>query len=55
MKFLHGDVYRAYSFVGDAAGAIFLIGIGWADRAALRTVELASLPHSHQKQDLNTW
>ncbi len=29
-KFLHGDVYRAYSFVGDAAGAIFLIGIGWA-------------------------
>ena len=30
VKFLHGDVYRAYSFVGDAAGAIFLIGIGWA-------------------------
>ena len=29
-KFLHGDVYRAYSFVGDAAGVIFLVGIGWA-------------------------
>ena len=30
LKFLHGNVYRAYAFVGDAAGAIFLIGIGWA-------------------------
>jgi Fe-S oxidoreductase/nitrate reductase gamma subunit len=29
-KFLHGDVYRAYSFVGDAAGVLFLIGVGWA-------------------------
>ncbi|HVM09478.1 MAG TPA: heterodisulfide reductase-related iron-sulfur binding cluster [Acidimicrobiales bacterium] len=29
-KFLHGDVYKAYSFVGDAAGVLFLVGIGWA-------------------------
>jgi len=29
-KFLHGDVYRAYAAVGDAAGLIFLIGIVWA-------------------------
>lgn len=29
-KFLHGNVYRAYSFVGDAAGLVFLVGIGWA-------------------------
>ncbi len=29
-KFLHGDIYRAYSFVGDAAGVLFLIGVGWA-------------------------
>ncbi|HEU5083004.1 MAG TPA: heterodisulfide reductase-related iron-sulfur binding cluster [Acidimicrobiales bacterium] len=29
-KFLHGDVYKAYSFVGDAAGVLFLIGVGWA-------------------------
>lgn len=29
-KFLHGQVYQAYSFVGDAAGAIFLGGIAWA-------------------------
>ncbi|MCY4664893.1 MAG: hypothetical protein OXC00_09520 [Acidimicrobiaceae bacterium] len=29
-KFLHGDVYRAYSAVGDAAGAVFVIGMLWA-------------------------
>jgi Fe-S oxidoreductase/nitrate reductase gamma subunit len=29
-KFLHGRVYQTYSFVGDAAGLIFVIGIGWA-------------------------
>ncbi len=29
-KFLNGDVYRAYAFVGDAAGVLFLTGIGWA-------------------------
>ena len=29
-KFLHGRTYQAYSFVGDAAGLIFVIGIGWA-------------------------
>jgi Fe-S oxidoreductase/nitrate reductase gamma subunit len=29
-KFLHGRVYMAYSFVGDAAGLLFLIGVGWA-------------------------
>ncbi len=30
LKFLHGDVYRGYSLVGDAAGAVFVVGIGWA-------------------------
>jgi nitrate reductase gamma subunit len=30
LKFLHGDVYRGYSLVGDVAGVVFLVGIGWA-------------------------
>jgi len=30
IKFLHGDVYRAYTAVGDIAGALFLIGVLWA-------------------------
>ena len=30
LKFLHGDVYRAYSVIGDAAGALFVLGIVWA-------------------------
>ncbi len=29
-KFLHGDVYRAYAAVGDAAGLVFFVGIVWA-------------------------
>jgi Fe-S oxidoreductase/nitrate reductase gamma subunit len=29
-KFLHGDVYRAYSLVGDVAGAAFVAGVVWA-------------------------
>ncbi len=29
-KFLHGDIYKAYTFVGDAAGVLFLIGVFWA-------------------------
>jgi Fe-S oxidoreductase/nitrate reductase gamma subunit len=29
-KFLHGTTYQAYAFVGDAAGVVFLVGIGWA-------------------------
>jgi Fe-S oxidoreductase len=29
-KFLHGDVYRGYSLVADVAGALFVIGVGWA-------------------------
>jgi Fe-S oxidoreductase len=29
-KFLHGDVYRAYSFVGDLAGLLFVVGVVWA-------------------------
>ena len=33
LKFLHGDVYRAYTLVGDVAGVLFLIGVG---RAILR-------------------
>ena len=30
IKFLHGDVYRAYALVGDVAGILFLVGIFWA-------------------------
>ena len=29
-KFLHGRTYMAYSFVGDLAGTVFLVGIVWA-------------------------
>jgi Fe-S oxidoreductase/nitrate reductase gamma subunit len=29
-KFLHGQVYQGYKFVGDTAGILFLIGIAWA-------------------------
>jgi Fe-S oxidoreductase/nitrate reductase gamma subunit len=30
MKFLHGQVYQAYSLVGDVAGALFTLGVLWA-------------------------
>jgi Fe-S oxidoreductase/nitrate reductase gamma subunit len=30
LKFLHGDVYRGYSLVGDVAGVLFLAGVIWA-------------------------
>ena len=30
LKFLHGRTYQAYSFVGDLAGLVFLVGIVWA-------------------------
>ncbi|MPY95494.1 MAG: iron-sulfur protein, partial [Acidimicrobiia bacterium] len=30
MKFLHGQVYEAYSFVGDAAGLMLVAGTLWA-------------------------
>lgn len=30
LKFLHGGVYQGYKFVGDTAGVLFVIGIGWA-------------------------
>ncbi|MDY7104630.1 MAG: heterodisulfide reductase-related iron-sulfur binding cluster [Actinomycetota bacterium] len=30
LKFLHGDVYKAYSLVGDVGGLVFLAGIVWA-------------------------
>ena len=30
LKFLHGDVYRAYAAIGDGAGLVFVIGIIWA-------------------------
>jgi Fe-S oxidoreductase len=29
-EFLHGGVYEGYKFVGDTAGLLFVIGIGWA-------------------------
>ncbi|MDA2957491.1 MAG: heterodisulfide reductase-related iron-sulfur binding cluster [Actinomycetota bacterium] len=30
LKFLHGDVYRGYVFVGDFAGLMFTAGVVWA-------------------------
>jgi Fe-S oxidoreductase/predicted flap endonuclease-1-like 5' DNA nuclease/nitrate reductase gamma subunit len=30
LKFLHGRTYQAYSFIGDLAGAVFLVGVVWA-------------------------
>ena len=30
LKFLHGGVYQGYSFVGDAAGLVFVAGLVWA-------------------------
>ncbi len=30
LKFLQGRTYQAYSFVGDLAGMVFLIGVVWA-------------------------
>ena len=30
LKFLHGTTYQAYKFVGDTAGILFVIGVGWA-------------------------
>jgi Fe-S oxidoreductase/nitrate reductase gamma subunit len=30
LKFLHGDVYRAYALVGDVAGVVFTAGVVWA-------------------------
>ena len=30
LKFLHGTTYKAYAFVGDLAGLVFLAGIVWA-------------------------
>ncbi|MFM8867285.1 MAG: heterodisulfide reductase-related iron-sulfur binding cluster, partial [Ilumatobacteraceae bacterium] len=30
LKFLHGDVYKAYAFVGDFAGLVFVGGVLWA-------------------------
>ena len=30
LKFLHGDVYRGYSAVGDGAGLMLFVGVMWA-------------------------
>ena len=30
LKFLHGDVYKAYAFIGDFAGLVFTVGVVWA-------------------------
>ena len=30
LKFLHGNVYLAWSFVGEVAGVLFIVGIVWA-------------------------
>ena len=30
LKFLHGRTYMAYSFFGDLAGTVFMVGIVWA-------------------------
>jgi Fe-S oxidoreductase/nitrate reductase gamma subunit len=30
MKFLHGDVYRGYSLIGDTGGLMLFVGVMWA-------------------------
>src|SRR5690606_28529376 len=30
LKFLHGDVYRAYALIGDLAGVGLFVGVMWA-------------------------
>ena len=30
LKFLHGGVYEAFSFIGDLGGVVFLAGVTWA-------------------------
>ncbi len=30
LEFLHGSVYQAYKLIGDTAGVLFVVGIGWA-------------------------
>ena len=30
LKFLHGNTYRAYAFIGDAAGLVLFTGVMWA-------------------------
>jgi Fe-S oxidoreductase/nitrate reductase gamma subunit len=30
LKFLHGDVYKAYALIGDAAGLALFVGVMWA-------------------------
>ena len=30
LKFLQGRTYQAYTFVGDAAGLVFTVGVIWA-------------------------
>jgi Fe-S oxidoreductase/nitrate reductase gamma subunit len=30
LKFLHGTTYQGFSFVGDAAGLVFVVGVLWA-------------------------
>jgi Fe-S oxidoreductase/nitrate reductase gamma subunit len=30
LKFLHGGVYQGFSFVGDLAGLMFVVGMGWS-------------------------
>jgi len=43
-KFLHGTVYQAYSFILDAAGVAFLVGVLWAAvlRYGVRLPRIAS-------------
>ena len=38
---------RRTAFVGDAAGLVFVLGVGWAIGAPLRP---AAVPHPHQDQ-----
>ena len=30
LKFLHGGTYQGFSFVGDLAGVVFMVGVTWA-------------------------
>ena len=46
-KFLVGDTYSAFAFVGDFAGLFFVIGVTLGDRPPLRA---APVPHQDQDQ-----
>jgi hypothetical protein len=48
LKFLHGGVYQGFSFVGDLAGLMFVVGMGWSVRPTSRSGPSSAThsPHS---------